>query len=125
MEEVSTESAPEALGPYSQGIIDGDTVYVSGQGPVDPEADRVTAETITGETEQTLENVAAILEAAGASLDDIVSVNVYMTDMDNYDEINDVYAEYMSEPYPARAAVEVAKLPSDIAVEIEATATLS
>ncbi len=125
MEEVSTDSAPEALGPYSQGIIDGDTVYVSGQGPVDPEANDVTAETIAEETAQTLENVAAILEAAGASLDDTVSVNVYMTDMDNYDEINDVYAEYMNEPYPTRAAVEVAELPSGIAVEIEATASLS
>ena len=125
MEEISTDDAPAALGPYSQGIRDGDTVYVSGQGPANPETREVEAETIEEETAQVLENVGAILEAAGASLDDVVQANVYVTDMGNYEAVNEVYAEYMSEPYPARAAVEVSDLPIDIGVEIEVVATLA
>ncbi|SFG71900.1 2-iminobutanoate/2-iminopropanoate deaminase [Halopelagius inordinatus] len=122
MEEIETESAPSALGPYSQGIKDGDRVYVSGQGPVDPETGDVVADDASEQTAQTLDNVSAILEAAGASLDDVVKANVYVTDMDDYEAVNDVYAEYMSEPYPARAAVEVSRLPIEIRVEIEVVA---
>lgn len=124
MEEVVTDDAPAALGPYSQGIVDGDTVYVSGQGPIDPETGEIVGERIEDETARTLENVGAILEAAGSSLDDVVQANVYVTDMDDYEAVNEVYAEYMSEPFPARAAVEVADLPVDIGVEIEVVATL-
>lgn len=124
MQEVSTENAPSALGPYSQGIISGDKVYVSGQGAADPDTREVEVEGIEDQTAQVLENVSAILEAAGASLDDVVHANVYLTDMDDYEAVNEVYAEYMSEPFPARAAVEVSELPIDIGVEIEATAEL-
>lgn len=124
MNAISTDDAPAAIGPYSQGIVDGDNVYVSGQGPVDPETEAVEAETIEEETAQTVENIAAILDAAGASLDTIVKANVYLDTMDDYDAVNEVYGTYMSEPYPARAAVEIADLPIDIGVEIEVIATL-
>jgi 2-iminobutanoate/2-iminopropanoate deaminase len=122
MQEISTDEAPDAIGPYSQGIRDGDRVYVSGQGPVDPETGEVASDDIREQTARTLENVAAILEAAGASMDDVLKANVYVTDMDDYDAVNEVYAEHVSEPYPARAAVEVSDLPIDIGVEIEVVA---
>lgn len=124
MKEITTDKAPKALGPYSQGIIDGETVYVSGQGPADPESREVEVETIKEQTARTLKNVEAILDAADVSLDDIVKANVYLTNMNNYEAVNEVYAEYLSELYPARAAVEVADLPIDIGVEIEVVATL-
>ena len=122
MEEISTENAPGAIGPYSQAIRTGDTVYVSGQGPADPDSREVEVKGVREETAQTLENVSAILEAAGTSINEVVKANVYLQDMDDYDDVNDVYAEYMSEPFPARAAVEVADLPIDIRVEIEVVA---
>jgi 2-iminobutanoate/2-iminopropanoate deaminase len=123
MEEITTDDAPGALGPYSQGIRDGDTVYVSGQGPVDPETREVVEGDIQDETEQTLGNVGAVLEAAGLGLEDVVKATVFVTNMDNYEAVNEVYGEYMSEPYPARSAVEVADLPIDIGVEIEVIAS--
>ena len=124
MQEVNTDDAPSALGPYSQGIVSGDRVYVSGQGAADPGTREGEVEGIEAQTAQVLENVSAILEAAGASLEDVVKANVYLTDMEDYDAVNEVYAEYMTEPFPARAAVEVSELPIDIGVEIEAVAEL-
>lgn len=118
MEEVYTPNAPEPIGPYSQAIRDGDTIYVSGQGPADPESREVEVSGIREETAQVLDNAAAVLDAAGASLDQVVKANVYLRDMGDYDDVNDVYAEYFSPPYPARAAVEVADLPIDVGVEI-------
>ncbi|MFC6734439.1 MULTISPECIES: RidA family protein [unclassified Haladaptatus] len=122
MQEIQTDNAPASIGPYSQGIIDGDRIYVSGQGPVDPSTGDIVGATILEQTERTLENVAAVLEAAGASLDDVVKATVFVQDMANYDAVNEVYGEYMSAPYPARSAVEVADLPIDIGVEIEVIA---
>jgi 2-iminobutanoate/2-iminopropanoate deaminase len=122
MEEISTSDAPASIGPYSQAIRHGDTIRVSGQGPADPVSREVEVDGIREQTAQTLENIAAILEAADVSLDDVVKANVYVTDMDNYDAVNDVYADYMSEPFPARCAVEVSDLPIDIGVEIEVIA---
>ena len=124
MDVISTDDAPDSIGPYSQAIRHGDTVYVSGQGPADPETREVEVEGIGEQTAQTLENVGAILDAAGTSLDRVVKANVYVTDMDDYDAVNDVYAEYMSEPFPARCAVEVSDLPIDIGVEIEVVAAV-
>lgn len=124
MEEISTDDAPSSIGPYSQAIRNGDTVYVSGQGPADPDSREVEVDTIEEETAQTLENIAAILEAAGTSLDNVVKANVYVTDMDDYDAVNEVYSEYMSDPFPARCAVEVSDLPIDIGVEIEVVASV-
>ena len=123
MEEIHTDDAPAAIGPYSQGIVDGDRIFVSGQGPIDPDSGDIVGEDITAETERTLENVAAVLEAADSSLDDVVKSTVFVTDMSNYDAVNEVYAEYLSDPFPARSAVEVADLPVDIGVEIEVIAS--
>lgn len=123
MEEIYTGDAPAAIGPYSQGIVDGDRIFVSGQGPIDPDSGDIVGEDIREETERTLKNVAAVLAAADSSLDDVVKSTVFVTDMSNYDAVNDVYAEYMSDPFPARSAVEVADLPVDIGVEIEVIAS--
>ena len=123
MEEISTDDAPASIGPYSQGIRDGDRIYVSGQGPVDPGSGEIIEGDIAAQTARTLENVAAVLDAAGASLDDVVKATVFVQDMADYGEINEVYGEYMSEPYPARSAVQVEDLPIDIGVEIEVVAS--
>ena len=122
MEEVKTSDAPDAIGPYSQGIIDDGRVYVSGQGPVDPETNEIVSEDVSEQTAQTLRNIGAILDAAGTSFENVLQANVYVTNMDNYEEVNEVYAEYMAEPYPARAAMEISRLPIDIEVEIEVVA---
>jgi len=124
MQEISTEAAPEALGPYSQGIKDGDTVYVSGQAPLDPSSGEIVGDDAAEQTARTLENVASILEAGGTSLDNVVKTTVFLADIDDYNTVNEVYSDYMSEPYPARSAVQVADLPIEIDVEIEVIATV-
>lgn len=122
MREIQTDDAPKSIGPFSQGIVHENTIYVSGQGPVDPDTGAIVGTSPAEQTRQTLENVEAILNAAGASLDDVVKTTVYINDMRYYDEVNETYAELLSGPYPARSAVEVVKLPVDIDVEIEAIA---
>lgn len=104
--------------------MDGERVFVSGQGPLDPETGDVVGGDAGEQTARTLENVAAILDAADAGLADVVKTTVFLTRMEDYEEVNETYAEYMSEPYPARSAVEVADLPVDIRVEIEVVASL-
>ncbi|HMB51408.1 MAG TPA: RidA family protein [Natronoarchaeum rubrum] len=123
MEELSTDEAPASIGPFSQGVRDGDRIFVSGQGPIDPESGEIIEGDVQDETRRTLANVDAVLRAADASLDDVVKTTVFVRDMDNYDAVNEVYAEHFSEPYPARSAVEVADLPVDIEVEIEVIAS--
>jgi 2-iminobutanoate/2-iminopropanoate deaminase len=122
MREIQTDDAPESIGPFSQGIVQGDTIYVSGQGPVDPDTGEIVGETPGEQTRRTLENIDAILGAADASLNDVVKTTVFLHDMRYYDDVNEVYGELLSEPYPARSAVEVVKLPVDIDVEIEVVA---
>ena len=124
MEELSTDDAPDSIGPYSQGIISGERIYVSGQGPVDPDTGDVVPGTPEEQTKRTLENVKAILEAGGVTLEEVVKSTIYTKDMRYYDEINRAYSEYMVAPYPARSAVEVVRLPVDIDVEIEVIAEL-
>ena len=124
MEELATEDAPASIGPFSQGVRDGDTIYVSGQGPIDPNSGDVVSQDVGEQTARTLENIDAVLQVADCSLDDVVKTTVFASDMRYYDAVNEVYGEYVSEPYPARSAVEVVKLPVDIKVEIEAVATL-
>lgn len=119
MKQIQTASAPAPIGPYSQAIVSGDRIYVSGQGPLDPESGAIIGETVTEQTAHTLDNAAAILEAAEASLDDVVKTTVYLRDAEDYDAMNEVYAEYFAEPYPARCAVEAADFAADITVEIE------
>jgi len=122
MQPISTDEAPASLGPYSQGIRDGDTIYTSGQGPIDPDTGEVIDGDIREQTAQTLENLDAVLAAGGGSLDDVVKTTVYVADMGDYDAINEAYAEYVSRPYPARSAVEVGEFPVEIGVEIEVVA---
>lgn len=123
-EQIQTDAAPDPIGPYSQGIRERGTVHVSGQGPADPDTREVLAEGIRDQTAQALDNVDAVLDAAGTSLDHVVRATVYLADMDDYEAMNEVYGERMPEPYPSRAAVEVARLPGPFRVEISATAGL-
>lgn len=122
---VETPLAPRPLGPYSQGIADGDLVFVAGQGPLDPATGQPAAGDVGVQTARTLENVRAILEAAGASLESVIRCNVYLTDMREFPAMNAVYARAFSAPYPARTTVEVSALPGGIAVEIDCIARRS
>lgn len=119
---IVTDGAPGALGPYSQGVVTEHAIYVSGQVPVDPVSGTV-PEGISAQAERSLMNIRAILEAAGSSMDEVVEVQVFLKDMNDFKLMNEVYQTFFSEPYPARAAVEVARLPMDVLVEIKATAT--
>ena len=121
---VKTLDAPAAVGPYSQGIRAGDLVFVSGQLPATPGGDLITGD-IKAATKQSLENVSAVLKAAGASMSDVVKVTVFMADMADFGAMNELYAEFFNEPYPARAAVAVKALPKGAPLEIEAIARVS
>jgi 2-iminobutanoate/2-iminopropanoate deaminase len=125
VEQVTTDGAPggERL-PFSQGIVHGDTVYVSGQVGIDPGTGEVVEGGIRAETRRTMENVAAILEAAGSSLENVIKATVFLDDMAEFESFNEVYAEFVEEPLPARSAVEVSDLAVDVAVEIEVIAAV-
>ena len=119
---ISTTRAPGAIGPYSQGIRTGNLVFTAGQGPLDPATGSIVAGGIKEQTTRTFENLRAILEAAGSSLNRVVKANVYLKDLNDFAAMNAVYASYfegVSEGLPARTTVEVARLPRDILVEIE------
>ncbi len=120
---ISTSKAPAAIGPYSQGIKLGDMVFTSGQLPVNPATGELVTE-IKEATKQSLENVKAVLEQAGSGLDKVVKVVVFIKDMNDFVPMNEVYAEYFKENPPARSCVEVARLPKDAPIEIEAIATI-
>jgi len=117
---IHTDSAPKAIGTYSQAVRVGDTVYMSGQIPLDPKTMELVSGDIEKEIRRVFENLKAVAEAAGGSLAQAVKVNVYLTDLANFAKVNEVMAQYISEPYPARAAVGVAQLPRGARVEIEA-----
>lgn len=123
-QEINTENAPKAIGPYSQGIIANGFVFASGQIPLDP----VTGELNTGSVEEqahlVLKNLKAVIEASGSSMDKVVKCTVFLQSMDDYGAVNAIYGEYFNAPYPARAAIQVARLPKDVKVEIEAIAVL-
>ena len=123
-EPVKTTHAPAALGPYSQAIKAGGFVYVSGQVPIDPETGEFVAGGIAEQTDRVLTNVAAVLEAAGSSLDKVVKTTVFLADMNEFSAMNEVYAKYFTDAPPARATVQAARLPRDARVEIEAVALL-
>ena len=117
---ISTINAPAAIGPYSQAIRHGNTVYLSGQIPLNPETMEVVTGNISAQAHRVFMNLRSVCEAAGGSLDDIVKVNIYMTNLGDFSTVNQVMAEYFSEPYPARATVGVAALPLGVEVEVEA-----
>ena len=119
---ITTNNAPAAIGPYSQAVNTGSLIFVSGQIPVDPKTGKI-PETIGEMTAQCLSNAKNILEAAGSSLDKAVKTTVFLRDMGDFDEMNKVYASFFTEgSYPARSAVEVAKLPKNVRIEIEVIA---
>lgn len=122
-EVIFTEKAPKAIGPYSQAQKVGDLLFTSGQIPLNPSTGELVTE-IKAATKQSLENVKAILEAAGTSLENVVKTVVYIKDMNDFGEVNEVYGEYFKENAPARSCVEVARLPKDALVEIEAIAIM-
>ena len=121
-EVIHTNNAPGAIGPYSQGIIVGDFVYTSGQIPINP-ATGVMETDIKLATKQSMENVKAILEAAGTSLENVVKTSIFLKDLNDFATVNEVYGTYFTENPPARSCVQVAKLPKDAVIEIEAIAT--
>lgn len=124
-QELKTRGAPAAIGPYSQGVKtvnSGGLVFVSGQIALEPESGELVDGGIVPETQRVLENLNAVLEAAGASLADVVKTTVYMKDLSEFGRMNEVYGRFFKPPYPARATVEVKGLPKGAAVEIDATA---
>jgi reactive intermediate/imine deaminase len=117
---IKTAGAPSAIGPYSQAVKHGSTVYLSGQIALDPETMKVVQGGISEQAHRVFKNLRAVCEAAGGNLDDIVKVNIYMTNLGNFSTVNQIMAEYFSEPFPARATVGVAALPLGVEVEVEA-----
>ncbi|KAJ1722777.1 hypothetical protein LPJ53_002833 [Coemansia erecta] len=122
---VSTTNAPAALGPYSQAIISNGMVYVSGQIPINPASGEIEAQDITGQTEQVLKNLEAILTEAGSSISNVVKTTCFLDDINEWPAMNDVYAKVFHTAPPARSAFEVGKLPKNAKVEIEAIAKLN
>lgn len=122
MEFLKTEKAPEAIGPYSQGTKANGFVYVSGQLPIDMETSKLVTDDVRKAAKASLTNVLEIIKSAGGKLEDILKVNVYVTDISDFDEINKEYAEFFGNHKPARALVEVCKLPKNAIIEIEAVA---
>ena len=123
-EAVATASAPEAIGPYSQAIRAGSLLFVSGQIPLDPETSALVDGDIRVQTHRVFRNLAGILEAAGTSLDRVVRATVYLADMNDFAAMNEVYGGYFTAPAPARATVQVSRLPKDARIEIDAIAVV-
>ena len=124
-EMIKTAAAPAAIGPYSQGVAGtGRMLFVSGQLPVDPATGNFAGNGVQEQTEQSIKNLAAILKEAGGSLENVAKTTVFLADMEDFAAMNGVYQRYFSEPFPARSAVQVARLPKDARVEIEAIAIL-
>lgn len=121
---ISTDRAPHAIGTYSQAVRAGDTVYLSGQIPLDPATMTLVDGDIDAQIRRVFDNLAAVAEAAGGSFRDVVKLNVFLTDLGHFARVNDIMAEYFQQPYPARAAIGVAALPRDAGVEMDAVLVL-
>ncbi len=119
---INTEKAPAAIGPYSQAIKCGDYVFTSGQIPIDPETGELVTGGIKEQAQQVIKNLEAVLEAAGSSLQKVIKTTVFIKDMNEFSVLNEVYSEFFSSSLPARSTIEVARLPKDVLVEIEAIA---
>ncbi|MGB9835878.1 MAG: RidA family protein [Candidatus Saccharicenans sp.] len=119
---IHTDKAPKAIGPYSQAIVANGFIFVSGQIPLDPEKGEIVGSTIEEQAHQVFKNIKAILEEAGSSLAEVVKATVYLADLNDFARMNAVYAQYFPEPYPARAAFQVARLPRDVKIEVEVIA---
>ncbi len=123
MKVIRTKRAPEAIGPYAQGIVTGNLLFTSGQIPLTPEGELIDGP-IEEQTRQVLENVRAVLQEAGSDLHQVVKTTVYLADMNDFPKVNEVYATFFAEHQPARSCVEVSRLPKDVRVEIEVVAVL-
>lgn len=121
---IHTDKAPAAIGPYSQAVQIGQLLFTSGQVPIDPETGAVVEGGIQEQARQSLNNIKSILNAAGTNMGAVVKTTVFLQDMNDFAAMNEVYAQFFQEPYPARSAVQVARLPKDVLVEIEAIAQL-
>ncbi len=123
-QEISTNKAPQAVGPYSQAIRKDNFLFLSGQIPINPETGKIVEGGIKEQTKQVFENIKAVLNEAGADFSNVVKATVYLKNMDDFKDMNEIYQTYFDKPYPARAAFQVAKLPLDVLVEIEVIAIL-
>lgn len=121
---IATQAAPQAIGPYSQGIKVGNTVWISGQIPLDPSSMTIVDGDIAAEAEQVFRNLTAVAEASGGTLNNAVKINISLTDLGDFDAVNTIMASYFEEPYPARACVQVAALPKGARIEVEAILAL-
>ena len=115
---IETSQAPSAIGPYSQAVLSGNTLYTSGQVAFKPETGELVLDTIENETQQVMSNMSAVLAEAGMTFDNVIKTSIFISDMDNFSRINEVYAQYFTANFPARETVEVARLPKDVNVEI-------
>ena len=121
-ERIQTPGAPQPIGPYSQAIAVGGLVFCAGQGPIDPETGRLVEGGVAEQTERTLKNLGAVLEATGLGFEDVVKTTCFLADMDDFKAFNAVYATFFGDPAPARTTIQAARLPLDILVEVEAIA---
>lgn len=119
---ISTDKAPAAIGPYSQAVECGGMVYTSGMIPINPATGELVTGSVEEQAEQAISNLEALLAAADSSIDKVVKTVVFISDMEDFGKINEIYAKHFKEPYPARSCVQVARLPKDVAIEIEAIA---
>ncbi len=121
---VSTDKAPAAIGPYSQALIAGSFIYTSGQIPINPVTGEIVKGDIVAQTNQVMQNLKVILEAAGSNLGSVVKTTVFIKDMNDFQIVNLIYNDYFQQPFPARSCVEVARLPKDVGIEIEVVALI-
>ncbi|MFC2084292.1 RidA family protein [Bacteroidota bacterium] len=115
---IKTENAPKAIGPYSQAVQIGNTIYVAGQIPIDPETNNMVEENIEDQTHMAIKNVKAVLNYAGYGLNDVVQCQIFLADLNHYSQMNEIYASYFKKDFPARAVVEVKRIPRDSLIEI-------
>lgn len=121
MKKISTDKAPQAIGPYSQAIISNGLMYCSGQIPINPENGEI-PEGVEDQAHQVFKNIKNLLETGGTSIDNVIKTSVFIKDMNDFGKINEIYAQYFTEPFPARSCVEVARLPKDVLLETEVIA---
>ena len=124
MKMISANNAPAAIGPYSQAVKTGSFMFLSGQLPIDPRTNTIEAKDVQGQTKQIMENIKAILLAEGLSLNNIVKTTIFISDMNNFTKVNDIYSSYLGDHRPARSMVEVSRIPKDSMVEIEVLASI-
>ena len=123
--QVNTSSAPAAIGPYSQGVIAGNLLFISGQIPINPADGSLVSDSLESQANQVFKNLRAIIQEAGTSFEHVLKLTIYLTDLENFAAVNKVMENYFNEPYPARATVEVSRLPKDVEVEIDAIVELA